>query len=129
MVEDRGDVVGVAEPACGNQSRQQGIEVVAVGFGSAEFGCERAECVGWMARSASSVVKPEVRKRVAQWSCWVAAAMVSYSAASCAIELHWSCSAAMVLWAENSTPECCSTPQSTLRAVACAVSVVVPWVR
>lgn len=31
----------------------------------------------WMARSASSVVRPEVRRRLAQRSCWAAATMVS----------------------------------------------------
>ena len=42
--------------------------------------------------------------RVAQRSCWAAAAMVSYSAASCAIDPHCSCSAVMVSWAESSAP-------------------------
>ena len=46
MVEDGGGVVGVAEPPGSDEPRQERIEVVVVGFGSAEFGCERAECVG-----------------------------------------------------------------------------------
>lgn len=47
MVEDGGDVVGVAEPSCSDEPRQERIKVVVVGFGSAEFGGERAERFGF----------------------------------------------------------------------------------
>lgn len=46
MVEDGGDVVGVIEPPNSDEPRQEGIKVVVVGFGSAEFGGERAERFG-----------------------------------------------------------------------------------
>lgn len=38
--------VGGGEPARCNEAWQEGIEVVVVGFGPAQFGCERAEGVG-----------------------------------------------------------------------------------
>ena len=60
--------------------------------------------------SAWSVVRPLVVTRVVQRSCWAAAAMVSYSAASWAIEPHRSCSAVMVSCADSSAPLCWSTP-------------------
>ena len=55
-----------------------------------------------MTASAWSVVRPEALMRVVQRSCWAAAAMVSYSAASWAIEPHRLCSAVMVSCADSS---------------------------
>src|SRR5690625_1534250 len=48
--------------------------------------------------------------------------MVSYSAASCAIETQRSCSAVIVSCADNSAPTCWSTPQSTDLAQAPGVA-------
>lgn len=46
VVEDGNDVVGVTEPPDSDEPRQEGIKVVVAGFGSAEFGGERAERFG-----------------------------------------------------------------------------------
>jgi hypothetical protein len=44
-VKDGGDVVGVGKFSCPNQAWQQGLNVVVVGFCSAEFGGESSENV------------------------------------------------------------------------------------
>jgi hypothetical protein len=44
VVQDRGDVVGVPEPACSHEARQQGLDVVLVGLGPTELGSQRSEC-------------------------------------------------------------------------------------
>ena len=45
-MEDRGDVVGVAEPACSDEARQQHIDIVMVRFSPAKFSREWAERLG-----------------------------------------------------------------------------------
>ena len=37
-MDDGGDVVGVSEPACRDEAWEQGLDVVVIGFGAAEFG-------------------------------------------------------------------------------------------
>lgn len=75
-----------------------------------------------IASSASSSLSPQERMSAAQRPCCAAAARVLYSAASCAIEAQASCSAAIVWCAESSAPTCCSTPNSTERAVVPVLS-------
>jgi len=43
-VQDRGDVVGVPEPACSHEAWQQGLDVVLIRLGPAELGSQRSEC-------------------------------------------------------------------------------------
>jgi hypothetical protein len=46
VVQDGGDVVGVAEAAGRDQARHEGVDVVVVRFRTAEFGGECPERVG-----------------------------------------------------------------------------------
>ncbi len=45
-MEDCGDVVGVAEPSCSDEARQQHIDIVMVRFSPEKFSRERAERLG-----------------------------------------------------------------------------------
>jgi hypothetical protein len=110
VVKDGGDVVGVTEAACCDEPRDEGVDVMVVGFGTPEFGGERAESVGVDRVFCFVLGEAGLRMRVAQRSCWAACAIVSYSAASCATDPHVSCSAVIVSCAESSAPTCCSTP-------------------
>lgn len=47
VVQYRGDVVSVIEPARGHQTREQDVEVVVVGLGAAQFGGECPERLGF----------------------------------------------------------------------------------
>ena len=92
VVEDGGDVVGVDESARCDEARQEGIDVVMVGLGTAEFSREQAERLDFD-RALGLFVRGEMelRMRVAQRSCWAAAA-VSYCGGELLIEPHCSCS-------------------------------------
>ena len=46
VVDNGGDVVGVSEPTSLDEARQEGVDVVVVGFGAAQFRSQGAEGVG-----------------------------------------------------------------------------------
>jgi len=46
VAEDGGDVIGVAEPVCGDESWQECLGIVVVGFGTAQFRVRGPKCVG-----------------------------------------------------------------------------------
>lgn len=75
-----------------------------------------------MASSASRSVRPLARIRATHRSCCAATAIVSYSAAICRMDDHASCSDAIVSCADSSEPECCTMPNSTVRALAAVLS-------
>lgn len=110
VVQHRGDVVGIGEPAGCHESREQSVEVVVVGLGTAQLRGERTErlgldrgvrLVGCQARGLDQ-----------------GGPAVSLGGGSNRLVLrgelgdrpHCSCSVVMVSCADSSAPTCCRTP-------------------